>query len=205
MISTFIFDLGGVVLFQENVAMGTFVSKIFNIPFEKAETLYSKDRYKLVKGEITSKQLLLKFKSELHSSLSIGEMKKMWKDLYIHTVEGINQELMNEVRILRKTYKVYLFTNTIDVHAAYFDTLKMNRYFDGIMKSFEEGVMKPEKDAYERMISVSKVPPEEIMFIDDLEKNVEGARASGMNGIVFKNNEQLMQELERIGIERLRR
>ena len=43
--------------------------------------------------------------------------------------------------------------------------------------------------------------PEECLFIDDLKENIEGARATGMDGIVFESIEQLQSELISRGID----
>ena len=39
------------------------------------------------------------------------------------------------------------------------------------------------------MIEKLNCKPNEVIFIDDKEKNVIGAKSLGINGIVYKNNE----------------
>lgn len=56
------------------------------------------------------------------------------------------------------------------------------RLFDGLYFSHILGVRKPAVDAFRRVIHFSHVKPEQTLFIDDLARNVEGARAAGLLG-----------------------
>jgi len=89
-------------------------------------------------------------------------------------------------------------------------------HFDRIWFSPEVGLQKPfvgvtHKDPNSAM-DVSKVDifpfaisqmgylgykPKECIFIDDSEKNIASAQASGMNGLIFKNVEQMIKELDK--------
>jgi putative hydrolase of the HAD superfamily len=44
--------------------------------------------------------------------------------------------------------------------------------------------------------------PEETLFIDDREENVNAAIAMGMNGIVFTNVDQLRRQLVALGLDK---
>ena len=44
------------------------------------------------------------------------------------------------------------------------------------------------------------IDPFQAVFIDDLTENVEGAVRAGITGIVFRNHNQLVQELQRLGV-----
>ena len=55
--------------------------------------------------------------------------------------------------------------------------------------SYELKCLKPDVKIYQKMIEKLNCKPNEIIFIDDKEKNVIGAKSLGINGIVYKNNE----------------
>jgi HAD superfamily hydrolase (TIGR01509 family) len=57
------------------------------------------------------------------------------------------------------------------------------------------GVKKPDARIYRRAMEWASVRPEEILFIDDLEKNVHAAIALGMQGIQFVSAAQMREEL----------
>ena len=64
--------------------------------------------------------------------------------------------------------------------------------------SSEEGCIKPDHAIYERLLEKFGLVAEECVFTDDREDNVQGAREVGMHAIVFKNAEQLEQELRKL-------
>lgn len=65
----------------------------------------------------------------------------------------------------------------------YFDILK---YFDCITFSFELGTFKPDRRMYEDAVSKMGLPPENTVFIDDGARNLEGARAAGINPVLIR-------------------
>ncbi len=68
-------------------------------------------------------------------------------------------------------------------------------YFEGQIISALEHVIKPEKEIYEVLMNRYDVVPEESVFIDDLEPNIEAARQLGFHTVHFADKEKGMQEL----------
>jgi FMN phosphatase YigB (HAD superfamily) len=62
--------------------------------------------------------------------------------------------------------------------------------------SHEIGVMKPEPAAYTAVCDLLEVEPHEVVFLDDLERCVEGAEAVGMMAVLYRDNEQAIAEIE---------
>lgn len=54
------------------------------------------------------------------------------------------------------------------------------RYFEHRFLSFELGAVKPDALIYERVIARLPVDPDQVLFLDDIALNVEGARAAGL-------------------------
>jgi HAD superfamily hydrolase (TIGR01549 family) len=67
---------------------------------------------------------------------------------------------------------------------------------DVIVYSHEVGVRKPDARSYEIVCRRLGVAPERAVFVDDVAENVEGARAAGMQGILFTDAAQAIGELE---------
>ncbi|MCU1263181.1 MAG: HAD-superfamily hydrolase subfamily variant 3 [Bryobacterales bacterium] len=63
--------------------------------------------------------------------------------------------------------------------------------------SCEIGAVKPEEKIYRHVLNNLAVPAGRALFVDDREINIQGARAAGMHGIVFKSLESLRDELAR--------
>ncbi len=76
--------------------------------------------------------------------------------------------------------------------------LKFMNYVDGGILSYMEGVIKPEREIYDRLIERYFINPAEAVFIDDTRKNIDMAMELGLRGIVFENYEQAHAELEQM-------
>ena len=58
-------------------------------------------------------------------------------------------------------------------------------HFDHVTFSCELRLFKPQAEIYEHSFRGLKVAPEETLFIDDRQENVDGARAVGMHAELF--------------------
>ena len=84
------------------------------------------------------------------------------------------------VRRLAARYPLYVFSNTNPAHIAHF-TPRYQRLLDSFRKvvtSCEIGARKPEPEAFRRLLKL--VGAKQVLFFDDLEENVAGARAAGL-------------------------
>jgi len=72
--------------------------------------------------------------------------------------------------------------------------------FDGIVVSGEVRLLKPDPAIYRRLLDQHDLRAEDTLFIDDVEKNVEGARAVGMHAVRFIDSATLRHDLTGVGI-----
>ena len=73
-------------------------------------------------------------------------------------------------------------------------------WFDGIVVSGEEGVIKPDARIFRILLERYRIPAEAAVFIDDNPVNAAAAQALGIHGIHFKSPELLRRELETLGL-----
>ena len=91
-----------------------------------------------------------------------------------------------------KGYKVYYLSNwsawTHDLlqEAGKFDFLKL---MDGGVFSYDAGYMKPDEEIYKILLNKYKINPEEALFFDDREENIEAANKLGIHGIHFPKHD----------------
>lgn len=76
--------------------------------------------------------------------------------------------------------------------------LKFLEYVDGKLLSYRERLIKPDPEIFRLLLNRYGLSAEECIFIDDMEQNVTAARALGIHGIVFKEQRQAMNEIEKI-------
>lgn len=68
--------------------------------------------------------------------------------------------------------------------------------FDPLIISAEIGVMKPAPEAYQAVLDILGLPPENVFFVDDMPDNIAGANAVGMKGILYQSGMNLRDLLE---------
>ncbi len=85
----------------------------------------------------------------------------------------------------RSRLPCYAFSNTSRTHYATWSKNfpRVINTFERLYLSFELGRRKPDRSAFEAVARQIGKPPRSILFFDDLQENVEGARAAGMQAI----------------------
>ena len=73
--------------------------------------------------------------------------------------------------------------------------------FDSFLSSCWLGVRKPSRAFYDKVLSITQAKPENSVFIDDREQNLEPARLLGMHGIHYISAAQMSVELKELGVE----
>jgi putative hydrolase of the HAD superfamily len=68
--------------------------------------------------------------------------------------------------------------------------------FDAVILSFQAGYRKPAREIFELAIGQSGVAAEHSVFVDDLPKNVDGARAAGWRAIHFTGAAAAIEALD---------
>jgi putative hydrolase of the HAD superfamily len=76
----------------------------------------------------------------------------------------------------------------------------LRRYFPVFFSSCILGLRKPDEAIYRMVLQITQCRPEECIFIDDREVNLECPRELGYNTIVFKDAAQLRTELVSKGV-----
>lgn len=77
---------------------------------------------------------------------------------------------------------------------------RLGDLFNDIVVSGQVGIMKPAPGIYRLLLDRNNLRAEDCIFIDDVPANVEGARALGLDGILFTGAEDLGRELAQRGV-----
>ncbi len=201
MIKNIIFDLGGVIIKHKSTIMEEMISQIFSIPLEQADAIWKKEKPLIMSGKTSSYEFLNRLKTELHSDKPINDILSQWRTLYINHAEDVDWELLKFINRLKKSYKVYLFTDTIDTNDEYNASRGIYDRFTRVFKSNKEELTKHDGDrAFVNVLNKIDAKPEECIFIDDLGVNIDKAEYLGIKGILYKDHENLKQELSKQGI-----
>jgi len=113
--------------------------------------------------------------------------------------DRIDFALVEAIRRLRPRYLTGLLSNAMDDLRVQLETnWKIADAFDAILVSAELGLVKPDPRIFQAALEILNVSAAEAVFLDDFEKNIQGARAVGMHAIQFLNPQQAWADLEHL-------
>jgi HAD superfamily hydrolase (TIGR01509 family) len=130
-------------------------------------------------------------------NIDITHAKVLWRKY-----QYLIKDTLNLIIRLRNRYVVVGCTNNGNEWVEYYNgKYHLNAYFDTIVSSSHIGSAKPDVKIYQESISKAGVKPEEIIFIDDNDKVLEGAKNAGMKILKFINPQQLENDLIKFGVK----
>jgi epoxide hydrolase-like predicted phosphatase len=92
--------------------------------------------------------------------------------------------------------KIAILSDTIESHVKAQAALGQFEHFDEVFLSNELHIRKPGPKIYEIALAKLGVKPEETIFIDDREVNLESPRQLGMRSVLYQNEDRLIAEIE---------
>lgn len=113
--------------------------------------------------------------------------------------DQLDDELVDYVRRLHKTYKTALLSNAWDDQREVIaERWHIEDAFDVIISSSKVGMVKPDRRIFELTLERLGSEACQTIFVDDMTSNVEGARAIGMQAIQFLAVVQVRRDIERL-------
>jgi HAD superfamily hydrolase (TIGR01509 family) len=110
-----------------------------------------------------------------------------------------NEPMFDIVRSLKPQYKVGLLSNVGDnVIEHLLSEDELTNVFDAVVLSGQVGMVKPNPNIFELTAAKLGLLPEECVMIDDIPRNIQGAKAIGMKGIVCSSPTQVQLELTKL-------
>ena len=201
MIKNIIFDLGGVLIDHnpEKTLCSHFSKEDADIVLREIfrNSLWlERDR-----GVVTSEEIL-RLKKDVIPTAIYEKVEEMTTNFFPYMPPF--EEMYAFVEELKeKGYGIYLLSNV----GKEFHTVKKDipvlELFDGFVASSDYEVVKPEPEIYSILFEKFSLVPEECIFIDDVQKNIDGALKAGMQGHCYShgNLEILKEDLRGKGVD----
>lgn len=206
MIKTIVFDLGGVVFAQnyekavshfEEIGVGD--ARRLLDPFAQAGFFGD-----LESGRITADKYRCELSKLAGRELTVKDCVYAWTG-YVDHLPKRNLEALRRLR--SEGYRLVLLSNTNPFMMMWamspeFDGEghSLRDYFAACYLSYECRLMKPDPAIFQLMLTREGILPEETLFLDDSECNIEVARALGIQTICPKDNADWTAELfQRLG------
>ncbi len=184
MIKNLLFDLGGVIM---EIRRLNAVHSLERLGMTDADSFlgeYSQKGpfLKLEEGAITPDEFRKEIRKLIKTEVSDAQIDSAFCDFLI----GIPPKRLEYLRVLKKNYNIYMLSNTNPIMwntriAEEFrqEGHDINYYFDGIITSFEAKSIKPDRKIFETVVSKLGIIPEETLFLDDSQKNLDTASSMG--------------------------
>jgi len=130
------------------------------------------------RGKTSTEALVEYVNKEWSCDLSIASFEKLWCSILRDQHPKMEELLVK----LQSKYRLAALSNTNQTHQAVWTVRFENllQHMDFVLCSHECGYIKPEAPIFELLIEKLAIPPETILFLDDVGKNVKGARELGL-------------------------
>ena len=125
------------------------------------------------------------------------QMEKDWWLDSLYPVWGMEKVIRG---LHDQGYRLYILSNCGRHFRCFEYRIPGIRYFSGALVSAEEGLIKPDPAIYQRLCDKFGLKAEECIFIDDLQRNIDAARAFGMDGYCFADGDvkRLKEHLDQL-------
>jgi putative hydrolase of the HAD superfamily len=116
------------------------------------------------------------------SNQSPDEVARQWRELAV-----INQEVVRVLKTLTEDNRVALLSNSpAEFIRPILQQHNLEALFEVIVISGEVGMVKPNLDIYLYILDKLNANPEDVLYIDDNDTNIEVAHSLGMNTLLYK-------------------
>jgi epoxide hydrolase-like predicted phosphatase len=187
------FDLGGVIVRTEYQAPRQHLAERLGMEYEDlVHTVFESESARRASiGAVTEDEHWIALARRFGRPPS--EMDALRSEFFGGDI--VDFELLNFIRSLRPRHKTGLISNAWDGLRPYIASLKFDDAFDVMIISAEAKIMKPDAQIYHLALDQAGVRPNEAVFVDDLPENIEAAQAVGMSGIVFRDRDSALAQL----------
>ena len=196
-LTTVIFDLGGVLVWTHWDRVTVPLADMSGLtPDRVTEEIEKEVGYAFMLGKVDRAEFYRRVTGRLRLNLDRDTFFALW-----NSIIAPNEEINGLVERLKNRYRLVLASNTDVLH--YTRSIKVQeamRLFDHALLSYELGLCKPDPAFFHSGLEKLAIHPEECLFIDDREENVEAAKTIGITGIRFVSTHQLDSDLVERGI-----
>jgi FMN phosphatase YigB (HAD superfamily) len=139
-------------------------------------------------GRVTPKDWYENVIARFHTPISFGEFCGAWNSILCPELilpERLFKQLSEKCRLV-------LLSNTDPIHVGCMESkFPFIRYFPERIYSCDVGASKPGLKIFRAAIRAAGVPAKQILFVDDIQKNVLAARRLGLKAHQFRSRRRL--------------
>ena len=177
-----VFDFGNVIVrFNSTSLIAPYCDNDNDIEIIKDKLFYDWDL--MDSGRIEYDEYMDNVEAMLPKHL-IPVFRQFRKEWYMH-MDPIRQtwKLIHDLK--EKGYNLYVLSNAPTFFADHVAYYSITKDFDGMVFSGPLKLAKPEPEIYQYLFNKYDLNPDECLFLDDKEENINVSRSLGMDGVVF--------------------
>jgi len=205
-IRNIIFDLGGVIM---NLHPERTLERFKQWGLETGETSMKIFQHALNTrfdvGGISAARFRDVIRKGLLQKVSDQEFDDAWNAM----LGEIPARRMEAIVAISKEYNIYLLSNINEIHLITLDQyvadhFQMRRFSDLFIKAYYSNIIqrrKPDQETFAFVLEDSQLKPEETLFIDDLEINIQGAQSLGIQTHHLTHQDELADFLQTLRSE----
>ncbi len=187
-IRNIIFDLGGVILnIDPQLTVEAFRNLGWSDLYDPGNMNLTKELFfNFERGDSSPEAFRDRIRQRIEIKREDAEIDEAWSAMIL----DIPAERVRYLEELKKSYRIFLLSNTNEIHRIKFHrTFEASfgySFYDLFEHSFyshEMGMRKPDPQIYLKALNEAGIVPGETLFIDDMEVNVEVAISTGMKGL----------------------
>ena len=150
---------------------------------------------KLETGKITTEEFYKKMISSHTGLIDENQITTAWNSMLLHW----RLDSLSFLKTLAKKYNLYLLSNTNEIHLTAVNNLlkqatgkeSIDDLFTKAYYSHKINLRKPNADIFEFIAKDAGIDPQETLFIDDLENNIETAASLGFKTHLLLDSETI--------------
>ena len=180
MITTIIFDFGDIFLNLEKQAQIDAFKKI-GLHGPNEELIAANDLFE--RGKITELQFIESF-TKFIPNASVDEIRTAWNSI----IGEFPLYRLEFLQLLSRKYKLFLLTNTDEIHISKFEHnvgisffSDFYQCFEKVYYSYEMGLRKPDPAIFNHILNKHDLSPKRTLFVDDKKVNTDAAASLGIH------------------------
>ena len=189
-ITTLFFDVGGVILTNGwSHESREQAAEHFRYDYDSSEARHQEVAQAFECGQIDLDDYLKK--------VVFFQERSFAKDDFVRFMENQSQPHLASIGVLRQLkeqgrYQIATINNeSLHLNLYRIRTFGLSEYFSVFFSSCFLGVMKPDREIFQRALHITQCKKEKCLFIDDREENVVAAQQCGLQAIHLPQPEDL--------------
>ena len=194
-IQTMVFDYGGVISKRQNQKIVAEMCKIIDISPRIFFSFYATERKKYDSGLIDARAYWNKTVQRMGRHVEMGDIDKLIA-LDTRSWLDINAEMIQYSSKIKDQINLALLSNMTFEALEEIKKLDWIHYFQEKIFSCHEKVSKPDREIYCICLKKVQAAPQEVLFIDDVQVNLDAANKIGINTLKFNGCRNMKKAIE---------